>query len=84
MGQTLDRAGRTDRRSREGDHRAAEAVRGAAEKVEHLFLASIAREPTKRELDLAVRMLSANGNEAAALQDIWWALLNSSEFILDH
>ena len=55
------------------------------EKIEHLFLASLSRQPVKRELD-AARQIAANnrGNETAALEDILWALLNSNEFILDH
>ena len=29
-------------------------------------------------------LMNSAGNEATALEDIWWALLNSNEFILDH
>ncbi len=54
-----------------------------AAKVEHLFLAAVARDPSKRELEKALEMIEEAG-AAAALQDVWWALLNSSEFILDH
>lgn len=54
------------------------------EKVEHLFLASLSRPPSKKELSAISEILKARQNEAAALQDIWWALLNSNEFILDH
>jgi hypothetical protein len=55
------------------------------EKVSHLFLSALSREPTRRELE-STRTILANssGNEAVALEDIWWALLNSNEFILDH
>jgi hypothetical protein len=55
------------------------------EKVEHLFLAALSRQPTKRELE-AVKQITAQhkGDATAALEDIWWALLNSNEFILDH
>ena len=53
------------------------------QKVEHLFLASVARKPTKRELKLVQQML-AKTTTHQMLQDIWWALLNSNEFILDH
>jgi hypothetical protein len=55
------------------------------EKVSHLFLSALSREPTRRESESS-RMILANsgGNEAVALEDIWWALLNSNEFILDH
>jgi hypothetical protein len=55
------------------------------EKVEHLFLAALSRKPTRKELKLAENLAGMNRqNEAAALEDIWWALLNSNEFILDH
>ncbi|GIW93470.1 MAG: hypothetical protein KatS3mg110_1511 [Pirellulaceae bacterium] len=53
------------------------------EKITHLFLAAIARPPTARELQQGRKMLQENPEEIA-LQDIWWALLNSNEFILDH
>ncbi|WP_425614190.1 DUF1549 domain-containing protein [Anatilimnocola sp. NA78] len=55
------------------------------EKVEHLFLAALSRQPNKRELE-AVKKIAAQhpDNPAAVLEDIWWALLNSNEFILDH
>jgi len=54
------------------------------EKVEHLFLAALSRRPTKQELSAISDILKARNNVSAALQDIWWALLNSNEFILDH
>lgn len=55
-----------------------------SDKVEHLFLAALSRRPTKKELNAISEILKSRSNEAAALQDIWWALLNSNEFILDH
>ncbi|MFN3149389.1 DUF1549 domain-containing protein [Bremerella sp.] len=54
------------------------------DKVEHLFLAALSRRPSKQELSAISEILKTRNNEAAALQDIWWALLNSNEFILDH
>ena len=54
-------------------------------KVEHLFLAALSRKPAAQEVELAQTLRGMNEkNEAAALEDIWWALLNSSEFLLDH
>jgi hypothetical protein len=55
-----------------------------AEKVEQLYLAALTRRPTRRELDAARQFVAASGDVAIALQDLWWALLNSNEFILDH
>jgi hypothetical protein len=54
-------------------------------KVEHLFLAAVAREPTRREQRAANDVLaSVEANQTAALEDIWWALCNSSECVLGH
>jgi hypothetical protein len=55
-----------------------------AEKVERLYLAALTRRPTRRELEMARQLIAASGDPATALQDLWWALLNSNEFILDH
>lgn len=55
------------------------------EAIDHLYLAAIARRPSRNELQAAnMLLLSHKGNTAAALQDIFWALLNSNEFILNH
>jgi hypothetical protein len=55
------------------------------QKVEHLFLAALSRQPTPQERKLAQDLAGINGqNASAALEDIWWALLNSNEFALDH
>ena len=55
------------------------------EKVNRLFLAGLARKPTSREVSIANQLLVARqGDAAAALQDLWWAILNSNEFILNH
>jgi len=54
-------------------------------KVEHLFLAALSRPPSRRELRAAQELLAtSHHSEPVALEDIWWALLNSSEFLLDH
>jgi len=55
------------------------------EKVEHLFLASLARPPTEDEAAAVHQLIEDRRDDLpAALEDIWWALLNSSEFLLDH
>jgi len=54
------------------------------DKVQHMFMAAISRPPTAEESKVVGMMLSSADNPAAMLQDIWWALLNSNEFILDH
>jgi hypothetical protein len=54
-------------------------------KINYLFAAALSRQPTANELGVANKLFTARGNDtAAALQDIWWAVLNSNEFILNH
>ena len=56
-----------------------------AAKINHLFMATLARKPTKPEIDLANELLVARkGNPAVALQDVFWVTLNTGEFILNH
>lgn len=66
-------------------HRVIHSKLPMAEKVDHLFLAAVARKPTKRERKVLDSLQQAHqADEAKSLQDLWWALLNSNEFILDH
>jgi hypothetical protein len=56
-----------------------------AERIRYLYLAALSRLPTRPELAISNELLVArSGNVGAALQDIWWALLNTNEFILNH
>ena len=55
------------------------------DKVAHLFLAAVAREPNGRERKFVERMLAETPDDpVGTLEAVWWALLNSNEFILDH
>jgi hypothetical protein len=57
------------------------------EKVETLFLAALSRKPTPREREKFVRLVEeggATGNSRKALGDVFWALLNSTEFFFNH
>ncbi|HZT80895.1 MAG TPA: DUF1549 and DUF1553 domain-containing protein [Gemmataceae bacterium] len=58
-----------------------------AGKVEALFLAVLSRRPTPQELDRFVKHVDSGGpkkDPKRALADVMWALLNSTEFILNH
>ena len=56
-----------------------------AAKINTLYQAALARSPTTREVAAANEMLVARkGDAIGALQDIWWAVLNSNEFIINH
>jgi len=69
------------------------------EKVQYLFEAALARRPTPGEITVANQLLGREGRAprlrqgkkaavvdptSSALQDIFWAVLNSNEFILQH
>lgn len=55
------------------------------EKIHQLFMAGVARRATRDEIVIASKLLTARGgNQTEALQDLWWAILNSNEFILQH
>lgn len=54
------------------------------EKIEYLYLQALARKPSTQELAAARSLIVARGDMQTALQDIWWALLNSNEFIFVH
>ncbi|PQO46423.1 hypothetical protein C5Y93_10460 [Blastopirellula marina] len=55
------------------------------EAINHLYMATVARRPTRKEIQAANYLIGIHkGDTAKALQDVFWALLNSNEFILNH
>jgi RNA polymerase sigma factor (sigma-70 family) len=55
----------------------------AAQRIEALYLATLSRKPRSEEMARLVQFVE-KGNPKEALADVFWALLNSSEFILNH
>jgi hypothetical protein len=56
-------------------------------KIEALYLAALSRKPTKAESDKFVRYVErggVSGDSKKALGDVFWALLNSTEFSFNH
>jgi hypothetical protein len=54
-------------------------------KIDYLFAAGLARKPTSNEVRDVERLYSMRGGNALEVyQDVWWAILNSNEFILNH
>jgi hypothetical protein len=49
-----------------------------------LFEAALARKPSKKEATAFFQLVQASSNPVEGLEDLWWALLNSNEFILNH
>jgi hypothetical protein len=53
--------------------------------VERMYLVTLSRRPTPAEVALATKHVAAlNGDRVAALQDLQYALINLSEFLLRH
>jgi hypothetical protein len=56
----------------------------AAYMVDSLYIAALSRHPSAKELAAAGRYLEEFPDSVQVLQDLFWALLNSNEFILNH
>ncbi|MBU6236522.1 MAG: DUF1549 domain-containing protein [Planctomycetes bacterium] len=55
------------------------------EKVQFLFIAGLGRKAKPEELTIATQLMDARKRDVGGmLQDLWWAILNSNEFIFIH
>ncbi len=52
--------------------------------IGQLYLAALSRPPSDPELATGRRLLSSGSDPVAIMGDIFWALLNSNEFVLNH
>jgi hypothetical protein len=52
--------------------------------VDSIYVAALSRHPTPKEVSLARQYLQAFPDSLQVLQDMFWALLNSNEFVLIH
>jgi hypothetical protein len=55
-----------------------------AGRIEALYLATLSRRPTADEMSRVVAYIGQSSSEKEALGDLFWALLNSAEFIFNH
>lgn len=60
------------------------AERSPREVVENLYLRSVSRPPTSHEISRLEPMWNAAKEPQKAIEDIFWALLNSKEFMFNH
>src|SRR5262249_35578213 len=54
------------------------------ERVIELYIRCLSRPPSQEELAKLVSALNQSANPAQALEDLFWALLNSREFLFNH
>jgi hypothetical protein len=52
--------------------------------VEKLYVTCLSRKPTPQELDNVRPLFNEGANAKQSLEDIYWALLNSREFLFNH
>jgi hypothetical protein len=63
----------------------ADAPTKPQDKVQVLFAVGLGRRARPEEVNVAAQLLTVRkGNMGEMLQDMWWAVLNSNEFILVH
>ncbi|HUP81606.1 MAG TPA: DUF1549 domain-containing protein [Pirellula sp.] len=56
-----------------------------ADKIQYLYIAGLGRRARPEEVSIAQKLLAARSNDVGGmLQDMWWAILNSNEFIFNH
>jgi hypothetical protein len=55
-----------------------------AEIIDELFLRCLSRKPTKAELDKLTALVEEEKDKKQALEDAFWSLLNSREFMFNH
>ena len=52
--------------------------------IEKIYMRCISRAPTEAEGSTLLKMITEAPNEEQGLQDVFWAVLNSREFIFNH
>jgi hypothetical protein len=60
------------------------AGRKPDEVIDELYLAAVGRRPSAKEMEASLAHIAAKGDQAVALEDICWALLNTNEFLFQH
>lgn len=60
------------------------AERSADQLIEQAYLRVLARKPDREEAKTAEQYLTQAGDTATGIQDLFWALLNTKEFLINH
>lgn len=61
-----------------------DAGKSPQEVIETLYLRTLSRPPTETEMTRLLETVNAEDNKQAVLDDVFWALLNSKEFLFNH
>jgi hypothetical protein len=52
--------------------------------IENLYLRSLSRKPKPEELKALLELVGSDTKDRKPYQDIFWSLLNSTEFLFNH
>ena len=65
-------------------HKVIDSENTDVQKITRLYLASLSRHPHSHELGAAEHLVDLYPDKLPGYQDLFWALLNSNEFIINH
>jgi hypothetical protein len=82
-GKFIEEATRSDRSTTVATVIDSKRTRSLAKRIEDLHLVALSRKPRPQEMKRLLEYAEA-GDSKQTLRDIFWALLNSTEFILNH
>jgi hypothetical protein len=54
------------------------------QRIQALYVSALGRIPTRAEYSKIEKVMRQAPSPVAAYQDLYWALLNSNEFVLNH
>ena len=52
--------------------------------IEEMYVRTICRKPSPKELTGLMKVVDGDPDKGRALEDVFWALLNTREFLFNH